>query len=197
MTLSEPLQVTLRVAAALEGLGVRYAVGGSLASSLHGIPRATADVDLVAAIRAEHVEPLLAALGDHFYADGDEIRDAVRERRSFNLIDLDTMLKIDVFPAKGTRYAREEMARACPVTLDEQGRTLVVATPEDIVLQKLAWYRSGGEISERHWRDVQGVLSVQGDSLDRAYMAEWARELGIDDLLAAAQAQAGRAPREG
>jgi hypothetical protein len=182
--LSDALEATLRAVDVLEALGVPYLVGGSLASSLHGIPRATQDVDVVAALEEAHVEPFVAALGADFYVDADMIRDALRRCASFNVIYLRTMFKVDVFVARKSRPALDEMARRQRVRIaDDPPRDLVVASAEDTVAQKLAWYRTGGEISERQWKDVQGVLRVKARALDVAIMRGAAEALGVGDLL--------------
>jgi hypothetical protein len=80
---AEAIRITLLVTIELERLGVSYVVAGSLASSLHGLSRATADVDIVAALRVEHAQPLAMALGEAFYVDVDMIRDAVTRRSEF------------------------------------------------------------------------------------------------------------------
>ena len=192
MPLAEVLEVTLRVARILEELGVPYLVGGSLASSLHGIPRSTQDVDLVAALRQEHVEPLLRALQAEYYVSADAMRDAIRQRSCFNLIEQRTVYKIDIFVLADDALSRFEMQRREEVVVDDAGTArLVVASAEDIVLQKLAWFRLGGESSERQWRDAQGVLKVQRQRLDLAYLRERAAETSLVELLDRALGEAG------
>jgi hypothetical protein len=182
--LAEPLAVTLLVADTLEALGVPYAVGGSLASAVHGVMRATMDADLVADLPIEQVEPLAEALGDAFYADVDMMRSAVLRHTSFNLIHLETMFKVDVFVAKPRAFDRSQLARRqLQVLSEEPERHAYVSSAEDVVLAKLEWYRLGGETSERQWRDVLGVLKVQSGRLDREYMQRMATELGVADLL--------------
>jgi hypothetical protein len=192
--LSEPLRITLEIARVLDDLGVRYLVGGSLASSLHGIPRSTQDADLVADLQSDHVAPLISRLKDAYYIDDERVRNAVRRRASFNAIHLATMTKVDVFVLKGEPFARQEMARRQRISLPEgDGAVLEVATAEDTILQKLAWFTLGGGTSDQQWSDVLGVLKVQQGKLDIAYLRRWAAEVGVEDLLRKAFAEAGLA----
>jgi hypothetical protein len=193
--LAEQVQVTLLVVRAFEALRVPYFLGGSMASSVHGIYRATADADFVAALRPEHAEPFVEILRPDFYAEVEVIRIAISSYRSFNIIHLDTMLKVDVFAARRDPFHLMQMRRRLlqPITPDGL-TTFFVASPEDTILAKLQWYRDGGGASDRQWNDVLGVLKVQGPALDRAYLAEWARELGLSDLLHKAVDDAGLSP---
>ncbi len=106
--LSEPIQVVATVARAFDSLGIRYLIGGSVASSVYGVPRATQDVDLVADIRPNHVDALTSALMGEFYVDADMIRDAIQRRASFNVVHLATMFKADIFVLQGDSWSREE-----------------------------------------------------------------------------------------
>jgi len=190
MPLSEPLRITLEVARVLEELGVPYLLGGSLASSLHGIPRSTQDADLVASLAAHHVAPLVSRLRESFYVDDERARDAVRRRGSFNVIHLGTMTKVDIFVLKDRPFAHEEMARRQLISLPEgEGASLFVATAEDTILQKLAWSLLGGGVSERQWSDVLGVLKVRRGTLDLVYLRHWAAEVGVEELLRKALAE--------
>jgi hypothetical protein len=140
MTLAaDPIAVALRVADTLESLGVAFTVGGSIASSFAGEPRSTIDIDMVAAIDESHVDHLVAALGSEFYIDEESLRRAIRTRGSTNLIHQSTQFKVDIFIAGGTPLDAQQLARRRPVQLGE--RTLFVHPPEDILLQKLRWYR--------------------------------------------------------
>jgi hypothetical protein len=188
----EPIEVTLEVARIFEHLGVDYLVGGSMASSLHGHPRSTQDIDVVADLRLEHIEPLVTALGERFYFDEPAIREAVDRRSTFNVIHLRTLFKVDVFVAGHDLSTRQELARRQSYTLDvEPPEAIVVATPEDIVVQKLHWFRLGDHVSDRQWGDAMNVLSVRGRDLDIDYMHDLAVHMRVDDLLARALREAG------
>jgi len=182
--ITEPIAVTLLVIDALEKLGIRYLIGGSLASAMHGEPRSTMDADLVADLRLEHAEPLARALAGAFYVDADAIRDAVRNQRSFNAIHMETMFKVDVFARKNRPYDNTQLARRVQqIVATEPERTAFIASAEDTILTKLEWYRIGGETSNRQWRDVLGVVKTQGARLDLNYLHQWSAQLGVADLL--------------
>lgn len=192
MAVEPALAVALEVARALERLGVPYLVGGSVASSLYGIPRSTQDVDLLADLRDQHVEPLVAALGDRFYVDSERVRQAVERRSSFNVIQLATMFKVDLFVLEDDPLSQAEMARRRRVRVgDGPDEHLEVASAEDTVLQKLLWYRLGSGLSDRQWGDLVGILKVQRGRLDLAYLERWAREADVVDLLHRAFTDAG------
>lgn len=179
------LTATEPVAEAFEKLGVLYYIGGSIASSAYGIPRSTMNVDMVSVLKPEHARPLVEILQSAYYIDENMILDAIEKQSSFNIIHLETMLKIDVFISKNSPYDIETLRRRIKDTLDEDQPTAeyYLASPEDIVLNKLMWIRLSGGISDRQWNDVLGVLKVQENSLDKKYLRHWASELKVEDLL--------------
>jgi hypothetical protein len=183
------------VATAFDELGICYYIGGSVASSVYGFPRATQGVDLVTDLKAQHVSPLVEKLSSTYYIDKDMIFEAICGGKSFNLIHLDTMIKIDVFLTKDAPYHRSVFQRRREDTLDVEDDNaplkFFIASSEDIILNKLDWFRMRGYISEQQWRDIQGVLKVQKESLDREYLFSWAKELELTDLLEKACQEAG------
>jgi len=177
----DPLAVALRVTSVFDELGIAHTIGGSIASSMAGEPRSTIDIDIVAAIEDRHVSALVTALVGEFYVDAEAMRRAVRDRASTNLIHQDTSIKVDLFVAGGTPLDALQLSRRMPVQVG--GRVIYVHPPEDILLQKLRWYRKGGEVSDRQWRDILGIVRVQDSRLDRDYLAQHAPSLGVSDLL--------------
>jgi hypothetical protein len=182
--LTEPLDVTLQVVAALERLEVPYFIGGSMASAMYGLVRATIDVDMIADLGSNQVDSFVAILGDDFYADAEMIRSAIKHQGSFNLIHLETMFKVDIFIIKNRAYDQQQLLRRVNLQLTKDPLSnAYVASPEDIILSKLEWYRLGGGVSDRQWKDVLNVIRVQSGSLDLPYLHQWADELGIFELL--------------
>ena len=174
-----------RLLEALNQISIPYAAGGSLASSVHGTPRATAGIELVVDIRPAHAGPLAAALEDEFFADKEMIAGSIEEGRAFNIIHYASGYKFDLFPLPDEPYYRVEFERreATEFTVGEEPVRFDVVTAEDAILAKLVWYRLAGEVSERQWNDVRSIVQVQGDKLDGAYLSKWSSQLGVADLL--------------
>ncbi|MFC2172856.1 hypothetical protein ACFLU6_09525 [Acidobacteriota bacterium] len=182
--LPQALQITLSVTKILEKLKIPYFVGGSLASSLHGIPRATLDADLVVDLSEKQAEKFVSSLKEDYYVDDKVVRTAIERSGMFNIIHLESMFKIDVHILKKDESSKEGMKRRQRIVVSEteQGE-IYVASPEDVVLQKLNWFKKGDGTSDRQWEDALGVLKVQGNALDLSYMTTWSEKLGITDLL--------------
>ena len=188
----ELIEITLKVIAIFEKLGIRYSIGGSLASSAFGIPRATMDIDIVADIKQENVPLLQECLEKEFYADMDMIREAVRRKSSFNIIHLESLYKVDIFILQEHPFDLQALARRVQKKVSEDtSQEPFFSTPEDIILNKLKWYQDGGGVSDRQWNDILGVLKVQGKDLDMPYLSEWAEKLNLSVLLARAIEEAG------
>ena len=181
-----PAEAFSRVLETLDRMEIPYLVGGSVASSIHGITRPTMDADIVADLKPSQVDDFVSLVKADFYADARAIRESLSLGRSFNLIHYATTFKIDFFPLQDDAYSSASFARRRFEQSKSFGPEMIecaVATAEDTILRKLEWYRAGGETSERQWNDLRGVLKVSGSQLDRAYLHEWAQYLKVDDLL--------------
>ena len=174
----------LRFTDVLTELGIEYHLGGSYASSIHGMPRQTQDIDVVVDVRIDTVAPLAAKLAGEFYLDTSSITEAVQQKSSVHPLHLDSGIKIDIFMRGESAYDNEEFLRAAPVQVQRSpARYVHVNSAEDILLRKLQWYRLGGQVSERQWRDAMGVARIQAGRLDTGYLRRWAAELNVADLL--------------
>jgi hypothetical protein len=187
MPTRDPLQVTRKLVLVLEKLNIRYLVGGSLASSLHGIPRATQDVDVVAEITEKQVPALVERLATDFFIDEKQVMEAVSAKRSFNIIDKEDLFKVDIFVQRNDAISREEMNRRIRYAIaDSGGDSLYLCSAEDTIINKLQWFEMGGNVSARQWDDAVNVIKVQMGRLDMAYLHRVARDLDIEGLLAKA-----------
>ena len=177
---------------AFENLSIPYYIGGSVASSIYGMARATMDVDIVADLKIRHINRLKQILENEYYIDNEMIADAIRTNSSFNLIHLETMIKIDVFIHKEDPYAELALKRKRKDTLEELDKVeFYFSSPEDIIIAKVQRYKIGGFVSERQWLDVIGVIKVQGDLLDKKYLKRWSQKLGLASLMQKAFDEAG------
>jgi len=184
MTLADPIRVVTKVTKVLQDLGIRYLVGGSLASSLHGIPRATQDVDIVADLTENQIEEIAALLSQTFYIDIEMARDAVKRRSSFNIIDKEYFFKIDIFVQGPDDISAIEMERRVIYQVaDSNDQSIYVCSPEDIIAHKLYWYKLGNGVSERQWNDAVNVIKVQKERLDIDYLKRTCRARGVSELL--------------
>ncbi len=192
MTLSTPYDVLTIVAQALDSLNIRYAVVGSIASSIHGDPRSTNDIDIVADLREGHVTAFRDLLDAEFFVDLAMVDDATARRASFNVIHRFSPYKVDVFVAGVGTLDTLQLAHATAIPLTDDASTHIqVASAMDTVLAKLVWRQRGNEVSDRQWRDIVSIVKVQGPALDKKYLQRQAAVLGVDDLLARALAAGG------
>ncbi|MDA1054417.1 MAG: hypothetical protein O3C40_28585 [Planctomycetota bacterium] len=173
----------LRFAAdTLQQLGVPYLVTGSMATITHGEARFTNDVDIVADLQPAHVESLCAAFpAPEFYCSLIAVKEAVRRRTQFNVIHPASGLKIDFMVPSDNEFNRSRFSRGVMVPIDDAGHQVRFATPEDAILKKLEYFREGG--SDKHIRDIKGVLLIQGDAIDFDYLSKWAERLGVVEQL--------------
>ena len=190
--LPDPIALALSFTRTLERLGIQYLIGGSLASSVHGEPRSTNDIDVVADLREQQIAAFVDAVRPEYYVSVDAVREAVTSGGSFNIIHTDGAVKIDVFVAGNDAFNAERLRCRQRIRVSaDAASSMYVDTAEHSVLRKLEWYRRGGEVSERQWRDVVAILRIQGARLDRSRLHGWASRLGVSDLLSRADADAG------
>ena len=187
----EQIDLLRRAIVVLEDLGITYMVVGSVASSAYGEPRRTQDIDVVVDLRPDQVKPLCAAFaGDDYYVDSATAMEAVRRGSQFNCIHSGSGTKIDFMIARKDAWGRMQLSRRQKVHLLPE-RDGYVARPEDIIIAKMQYYRQGG--SEKHLRDITGVLKISGEKVDRAYIARWAEQLGVTEIWQAILRRLGEA----
>lgn len=181
----QPRELLQIAAGFFESRGIAYRIVGSMASIAYGENRFTNDVDVVSDLQLEHVDDLCACFPapDYFLARH-AVEDAIRKRFQFNIIHIPAGLKIDVMLPKQTEFAHLEQQRAIRLS-DPDGLSAVFATPEDVILNKLLFFQLGS--SEKHLRDIGGILKVKGEAVDRAYITTWAAKLEVAEEWALVQ----------
>ena len=170
---------------ALDEFSIGYFIGGSIASSAYGIARATMDVDMILNIAPFQVKPFVDKLKGEYYIDIEMINDALVNKSSFNILHLDSMLKIDFFILKDQTYPLNSFQRRIQSSLNDSDDSIKVflSSPEDIIISKLEWFKLSDESSERQWSDILGVVKVQKNNLDKEYLKHWAIQLDLFSLL--------------
>lgn len=183
MSGASPLDVIVRVAEMLDELGIDYVLGGSLAGSFFGEPRATADVDVAIRVDVDAGERLLGRAEAEFYVPTESARTAIRNHDSFNIIDTSIAFKVDLFVLGDSLLDRRQLDRRVLIPVPGVSPGIWVTSPEDQVLRKLDWYRAGDQASDQQWRDIGGILRVSGANLDLHDLQSTAEALGLDELL--------------
>ena len=164
----------------LDDLGIKYFVTGSVASIYFGQPRFTNDIDIVTDLSMSHATAICRAFPlPEFYVSEEAIREAITMRRQFNIIQSSTGFKADVIIPPKTAFDRLCLKRAMRVSPDPDFEAML-GSPEDIILKKMESFKEGE--SDKHLRDITGMLRVQGDKVDRAYVRQWAERLGLTDI---------------
>jgi hypothetical protein len=163
-----------------ESLGIPYLLTGSIASMAYGEPRFTNDIDIVADIKTEHIKGLKDCFPEQeFYLSEDAIKEAVNRQHQFNIIHPATGLKIDIIIRKQDAFDDSRFKRIKRLITTENIEANFAA-PEDVIIKKMAFYKEGG--SEKHLRDITGMLKISGDIIDYDYISKWAEKLGIKDI---------------
>jgi hypothetical protein len=189
---SDLLAVFLRLLEVLEQLEIRCMAHGSAACSVHGLVRYTKALDLVVELHPAHADALVRDLNSDFYIDADQVVSSINRGCPFSLVHFKTSLQFDLIPLGQESFDQARFSRRRFENLTVFGPEPIqfaVATPEDIILSKLDWYRQRRGVSEQQWNDVLGVIAVKRDELDYAYLREWAAHLTISDLLEQALAE--------
>lgn len=184
-----PIELALKVARTLDELGIPYVVGGSVASSALGEPRATMDIDIAVRMGPPDLPQLVAELTPDFYIPEESAAHAVASASSFNALHSGG-LKVDLFVLGQGALDTWQMERRLRVDVGN-GEYLWVTAPATMILRKLEWFRLGGEISDRQWRDVIGLIRIQHSSLELGDLRADAAILGLGDLLERALTETG------
>jgi len=185
------LVAMIPVIEAFECLGIRHYLSGSIACSIHGLPRGAQDIDFLADIQLEHVCPLIDHLQAAYTINAQALRDAIAQRNAFTLLHLSSLVKVDIMLPRGTAFDSLVSQRAQQLSLIEGYKPLWIASPEDVVLLGLEWYRDGEATADDQWNDILGVLKVQAPTLDLTYLRHVAQTLNISGLLEQAFIDAG------
>jgi len=164
------------VTAALDVAGVPYMLTGSLASSMYGIPRSTNDIDIVVAPTREQLIAVIQLFKRMGLYVEEQALTALPKRGQFNVIDFPKGWKVDLIIRKDREFSVIEFDRR--ETHDVEGMRLTVATPEDVILAKMEWFKIGE--SRQQLEDAAGVVRMQGDTLNREYLEEWVKALGLE-----------------
>ncbi len=190
MNTSDPFSLLAKIVAIFDSTNIEYVLGGSLASSMVGEPRATMDIDMAAQINSEQLQAFYLAVKDDFYIPLAFAEEAVRSKSSFNIVSNQTSYKVDIFVLGKNRLDSNQLKRRIKATLPGEATSIWVTSPEDQIVRKLSWFKLGGRVSDRQWRDVLSIISSQNDQLDYTYLNETAQSEGLSELLALALEEA-------
>ena len=175
-----PFELLQRVVEVLERLQIPYLVTGAIASIAYGEPRLTNDIDIVAAIKEQHIQHLIEAFPPgEFYVSQEAVRAAIRDQGQFNILHPSSGLKVDVILKKDSPFDHSRFSRVRRIHPAESYQ-VNFAAPEDVILKKMEYYKEGA--SEKHLRDITGILKISEDIINREYISEWARQLGLTEI---------------
>ena len=187
--MNDDISIALKVVQILDRLEIPYLIGGSLASSTHGLARATADADFLADLKREQINDFVDAVKTDFYVSKESVTDAVKRRSSFNLVDYSSGFKVDIFIPRNRNFDLKQFSNRVLVAISPDDKAFF-ASAEDTIIAKLEWYRAGNEVSDRQWNDIIGVIKVQGSKLNLEYMRDMAKDLGLSEFIERAFEQA-------
>lgn len=179
----EQHELLRHAARCFEELGIQYFVTGAVAAIAYGEPRLTNDIDIVADLGEDDIPKLKACYPEpEFYFDEPSAKRALNSRSQFNIIHPESGLKIDVMISRGDEFDQGRFRRARRLRPLEDTE-VAFASPEDVILKKMAFYREGR--SEKHLRDIAGILKISSDVIDLTYIESWAKKLGLEEIWAA------------
>ncbi|MBO1225633.1 MAG: hypothetical protein JYX80_14520 [Candidatus Scalindua sediminis] len=177
MEQSELMGLIIKV---FESLKIPYMITGSQASAYYGEPRFTRDIDVVTELKEEQVDDFSRFFpGNEFYCDKEMIKAEIKRRGQFNIIHSTSGLKIDIILTKATPFSKTEFSRRKPGSVSPE-QEAYFASPEDVIIKKMDFYREGG--SEKHLRDITGILKISSDIIDIDYITKWADSLSLRDI---------------
>jgi hypothetical protein len=186
----EEAELLRHVLDVLEGLEIRYVIVGSIASSAYGEPRYTQDIDVVVTMHAEHVDAFCRGFPPpDFYVSNEAARQAVASGGQFNVIHSPSGYKVDVILAPDNAWGASQIRRRQRLKV-VQGRDANLASPEDIIIGKMLYYREGE--SEKHLRDITGILRAGTEEIDLPYVEKWAKEFGLLEIWGAVLSRLGK-----
>lgn len=172
-------EVFTEAIAVLESLKIPYMIGGSVAAMAYGEPRLTLDMDVVVDMGVEQANSLADSLGPEYYVNLESIQEAVKSKGHFNIIQSEVGIKIDFYVLKADEFSQEEFKRKRREAFDEE-KMAVFASPEDIIIKKLEWHKTGE--SQKHLDDIRGILKFSFERLDLKYLDKWAIKVGVYDI---------------
>lgn len=160
-------------------VGARYLTVGSIATSTYGDPRFTNDIDIVVDLQPHQVAEFCQAFPDPFYLSRPAVDAAVRQRTQFNIVHTTSGLKVDCIVADHSPHTRSELSRGVRRSMPG-GLEVMMASPEDVIIKKMEYYQLGG--SDKHLRDITGVLKQYPLPIDRDYIEKWSQQLGLSEI---------------
>ena len=163
----------------LEKLNIPYMIGGSVAAIAYGEARLTLDMDVVVDMNEDQARQFAGSFGQEYYINLDSILDAIKNHGHFNIIQSEKGVKVDFYLLKDEAFDQEEFSRKRKEAFDEQ-KQAVFASPEDVILKKLEWYKMGE--SQKHLDDIKGILKLSSSKLDLLYIDKWAVKIGVQDI---------------